>query len=101
MSYMIQVRIGIKLHAFAAPDRAGSLDGFDWQNWALCWVAGEIEREIESRTWRAFWLSAVEGIAPADVASRLEMKIGAVYAAKCRVLARVRQRVQELSRSRP
>jgi len=36
-------------------------------------------------------------VSPKDVAARLGMKIGAVYTAKCRVLARIRQVVCELS----
>jgi len=88
-----------KLHHLAAPDEADDTDERDWQHWAFCWAAGQIEREIEPATWRAFWLTAVEGIAAVDAAERLGMKIGTVYAAKCRVLARIRERVQELSRS--
>jgi RNA polymerase sigma factor (sigma-70 family) len=88
-----------KLNALAEPDRGGSADQLDWQRWALCWAAGEIEREVEPQTWRAFWLIAVEGVGPAQVANQLGMTIGAVYAAKCRVLGRVRRRVKEFPRS--
>lgn len=88
-----------KLHDLAAPDEADETDERDWQHWAFCWAAGQIEREIEPATWRAFWLTAVEGTAAVEAAERLGMRIGTVYAAKCRVLARIRERVQELSRS--
>jgi RNA polymerase sigma-70 factor (ECF subfamily) len=88
-----------KLHDLAAPDEADDTDERDWQHWVFCWAAGQIEREIEPATWRAFWLTAVEGTAAVEAAGRLGMKIGTVYAAKCRVLARIRERVQELSRS--
>jgi len=86
-----------RLIAVAAGGREPGGDELDWQRWALCWAAGEIEREIEPRTWRAFWLTAVEGTDPAMAANQLGMKVGAIYAAKCRVLARIRQRVQEFS----
>ena len=88
-----------KLHDLAAPDEADETDERDWQHWAFCWAAGQIEREIEPATWRAFWLTAVEGTEAVEAAERLGMRIGTVYAAKCRVLARIRERVQELSRS--
>ncbi len=86
-----------RLHELPAPEQVDDSER-DWQRWAFCWAAGQIEREIEPATWRAFWLTAVEGVPSAEAARRLEMRIGTVYAAKCRVLARIRQRVHELSR---
>lgn len=49
-----------------------------------------IRGEFEVRTWQAFWLTAVEGRAPKDVASELGMSGGAVRVAKSRVLHRLR-----------
>ena len=88
-----------RLHCLAAPDGARDADELNWRRWAFCWAAGQIEREVEPRTWRAFWLAAVEDLSPAQVADDLGMNVGAIYAAKCRVLARIRRRVQELARS--
>ncbi len=70
----------------------------DWQQWAFCWAAGQVEREVAPTTWRAFWLTAVDGAPPNEVGARLGMRTGTVYAAKCRVLARIRERIHELSR---
>ena len=88
-----------KLHNLAASDGPGDADHRDWQRWALCWAVGQIEREIEPATWRAFWLVGIEGVPPADVAQQLGVKVGAVYSAKYRSIARIRKRVEELSRS--
>ena len=49
-----------------------------------------IRNEFEVRTWQAFWLTAVEGRAPKDVADELGMSGGAVRVAKSRVLHRLR-----------
>ncbi len=49
-----------------------------------------IRAEFEPRTWQAFWLTAVEGRAPKDVAVELKMSGGAVRVAKSRVLHRLR-----------
>jgi RNA polymerase sigma-70 factor, ECF subfamily len=49
-----------------------------------------IRCEFEERTWQAFWLTAVEGRAPKDVAGELGMSGGAVRVAKSRVLHRLR-----------
>lgn len=51
---------------------------------------------VTERTWQAFWRTAVEGHAPADVAADLGMSVNGVYVAKARLLARLRQEFGEL-----
>jgi RNA polymerase sigma-70 factor (ECF subfamily) len=64
----------------------------------LCGRALELIRgEFEERTWRAFWLTAVDGRAPREIAIELEMSPGAVRVAKCRVLRRLREELGESS----
>ena len=55
-----------------------------------------VQSEFEGRTWEAFWRSAVDGHAPADVAHDLGMTPAAVRKAKSRVLHRLREEVGEL-----
>src|SRR5262245_61989385 len=50
-----------------------------------------IRSEFEERTWQAFWRTAVDDLAPKDVAAELSMSPGAVRVAKCRVLRRLRE----------
>jgi RNA polymerase sigma-70 factor (ECF subfamily) len=47
-------------------------------------------------TWKAFWRTAVEGASGATVAAELGISVGAVYAARSRVLARLTALVQRL-----
>jgi RNA polymerase sigma-70 factor (ECF subfamily) len=70
----------------------------EWQRWAFYWAANEVECEVLPATWQAFWQTAVDGQPAAEVARRLEMRVGSVYAAKCRVLSRLRERIQQLLR---
>jgi RNA polymerase sigma factor (sigma-70 family) len=49
-----------------------------------------------SRTWRAFVMTAVEGIPAAEVASRLDMKIARVYAARSTIQQRLQEECQRL-----
>jgi RNA polymerase sigma-70 factor (ECF subfamily) len=56
---------------------------------------GMIECEFMDRTWRAFWLTAVEGRKAVDVATELDMSPGAVRVAKSRVLSRLREELGE------
>lgn len=58
----------------------------------------QVKAEFQESTWRAFWLTAVEGQSAGDVAQQLKMSSGAVYVAKSRVLARLKQEVDTLRR---
>jgi RNA polymerase sigma-70 factor (ECF subfamily) len=88
-----------KLQELAADDACIDEDEKEWQRFAFCWAAGEIQREVQPSTWLAFRLTAVDGQPSTDVAQRLKMSVGSVYAARCRVLSRILARIQELSRS--
>lgn len=56
----------------------------------------QVQSEFQENTWRAFWLTAVEGQPAVDVARQLQLSAGAVYVAKSRVLARLKQQVETL-----
>ncbi|HQU41292.1 MAG TPA: sigma-70 family RNA polymerase sigma factor [Pirellulales bacterium] len=51
---------------------------------------------VAERTWQAFWRSAVQGHAPAHIAADLGMSVNAVYIAKARMLARLREEFGDL-----
>jgi RNA polymerase sigma-70 factor (ECF subfamily) len=55
-----------------------------------------IKEEFQANTWQAFWLTAVEGVGAPDAARRLRMSAGAIYVAKSRVLARLKDEVEVL-----
>ncbi len=55
-----------------------------------------IQKEFQASTWQAFWRTAVEGVGAPDVASQLRMSPGAIYVAKSRVLARLKEEVDAL-----
>jgi len=55
-----------------------------------------VKGEFQENTWRAFWLTAVEGVPAADVARQLKMSPGAIYVAKSRVLARLKDEVEAM-----
>ncbi|HJN10208.1 MAG TPA: sigma-70 family RNA polymerase sigma factor [Pirellulaceae bacterium] len=64
---------------------------------AFLWVAHEVRAEFQSNTWRAFWRTAVENHSIQNTATDLQMSVGSVYIARSRVMARLRQRVQEVT----
>jgi RNA polymerase sigma-70 factor (ECF subfamily) len=59
-------------------------------------AAEQARGEFSEATWQAFWQTAVEGKNPRDVARGLGTSPGAVYVSKSRVLARLREMVQQL-----
>jgi RNA polymerase sigma-70 factor (ECF subfamily) len=59
-------------------------------------AAEQARNEFSPTTWQAFWQTAIEGKNPKDVARELGSSPGAVYVAKSRVLARLREMVQQL-----
>src|SRR5262245_51826422 len=56
----------------------------------------KVKDEFQPATWKAFWETAVEGKPAAEVGTGLHMTAGAVYVAKSRVLARLRDEVKKL-----
>lgn len=72
-------------------------DGLESRAWSGVLLRGleHIESQFKPRTWRAFWLTVVDGRPPSDVGSELEMSPGAVRVAKSRVLQRLRAELGE------
>jgi len=50
----------------------------------------QVRGRFEEKTWRAFELSFVEGLAASHVANELDIKVDKVYVAKSRVLRAIR-----------
>ncbi len=64
---------------------------------AIRWAAREIQSEFSDATWAIFQSIAIEGRPAPEVAQAFQRTIGAVYAARCRVAARLREKVLEAS----
>ncbi len=59
------------------------------------WAARQVRKEFRQETWDAFWLTAVEGRSVEDVAKELGKDAGAIYAARSRVVRRIRKKTIE------
>jgi RNA polymerase sigma-70 factor (ECF subfamily) len=77
------------------PDRDNTEEDWDreYERKAFLWAADRIRNEFQESTWKAFWLTAVDGLAAKDVGVQLGLSPGAVYVAKSRVLARLREEI--------
>lgn len=68
----------------------------EYERHLLIVVVEQIKGVFTETTWQAFWQTAVEAKNVKEVAQTLGMSMGAVYVARSRVLARVRQEVEKL-----
>lgn len=66
------------------------------QQWAFFAAAAEVEQQVGEQTWTIFWRTAVQDESSAVVARELNVSVGTVYTARCRVLARIRERANRL-----
>jgi RNA polymerase sigma-70 factor (ECF subfamily) len=87
-----------RLLASQPDDREGA-DAWDleYERRLAALAMERIKGEFQDSTWQAFWLAAVEGQAAADVARQIGISAGAIYVAKSRVLARLKQEVESLA----
>lgn len=82
------------------PDPSNGVDDWEveYQRRLAALAMEQVKPEFQETTWRAFWLTAVEGQSAADAARQTGLSPGAVYVAKSRVLARLKDEVEALRR---
>ena len=73
----------------------------DYQRTLAAQAMERVKGEFQAATWQAFLLTAVEGRTPAQVAARVGLSVGAVYVAKSRVIARLRQEIERMQGDEP
>ena len=78
------------------PDPGSETDLFDIEHerQMFQWAAEKIQHSFKPNTWKAFWLTTVEQVKPDDVAARLSISRGAVYIARSRVMARLKETIE-------
>jgi RNA polymerase sigma factor (sigma-70 family) len=86
------------LESVAAPEDSSVWD-MEYERRLFTWAAEQVRGSFEDPTWRAFWLTAVDGKEPNEVAATLKMTVGAIYIAKSRVLSRLRKKIEQLQGS--
>lgn len=65
-----------------------------WRQRVFAWAAERVRPTVKPATWEAFRRTAVEDHDPAEVARELGMTLAAVYLARSRVLARLKEEVR-------
>ena len=86
-----------RLESYADPSNEAEADWeLEYQRRLSSKAVDRVKHEFQPATWQAFWGTAVEGRQALEVGAALKMTTGAVYVAKSRVLARLRDEVQKL-----
>ena len=68
----------------------------EWERRLFAWACEQVRRSVTDVTWQAFWRTAVEGQAGKQVAADLGLTVAAVYLARSRVLARLKELVRSV-----
>lgn len=84
------------LETVAVPDGAEALADEDYRAFLVKRALRVMRADFAEPTWQACWRHAVEGRPAAEVARELGLTVGAVYAARFRVLGRLREELRGL-----
>ncbi len=67
----------------------------EYQRCLFHWAAEQVRGDFQESTWQGFWRTSVKGETTNEVADCLGMTVGAVYIARSRVLARLKEKIQQ------
>ena len=59
------------------------------------WAVNRVKGSVKQPTWQAFWLTTIENQSVDSAARTLQLSTGAVYIARSRVFARLREEVRQ------
>jgi RNA polymerase sigma-70 factor, ECF subfamily len=82
--------------AIASADSIETLIDREYTVWLVGRALQIMQSDFQPKTWQACWQVVAEERSAEEVARLLDMTVGAVYAAKFRVLARLRQELEGL-----
>jgi RNA polymerase sigma-70 factor (ECF subfamily) len=77
-------------------DQIAGLDEIEYRRYLVGRVFQLMQAEFSPTVWQACWEYVVRERPAAEVAAALGINVGSVYAAKCRVLSRLRQELDGL-----
>jgi RNA polymerase sigma factor (sigma-70 family) len=89
-------RVQQRLEQHASGDDLASDWEADYQRTIAAQAMERVRGEFQPATWHAFLQTAVEGKSPAQAATITGLSVGAVYVAKSRVIARLRQEIERM-----
>jgi RNA polymerase sigma factor (sigma-70 family) len=82
------------LEQYPGPGGAEAEWEAEWEQRLFAWACEQVRPDVSDTTWQAFWRTAMEGQPSKRVAADLGLTLTAVYLARRRVLARLKELVQ-------
>jgi RNA polymerase sigma-70 factor, ECF subfamily len=92
---VVQV-LGAAVEELPEAEPMDNLEESEYRHYIVGRALELMQAEFQPITWQAFWRHMVLGESPAEVAQMLNIRIDSVYAAKSRVLRRLRQELNGL-----
>jgi RNA polymerase sigma-70 factor (ECF subfamily) len=84
------------LEQHPSPDGDESAWQAEWDRRLFTWACEQVRPGVTDSTWKAFWRTAVEGQPGKSVARDVGMSIAAVYLARSRVTARLKEAIRSV-----
>ena len=83
------------LEQWPAPEEGAAWDA-EWEQQVFTWACQQVRRDVPAVHWQAFWRTVVEGRSGKEVAAELGLTLAAVYHARSRIRARLKEMVQSV-----
>ena len=77
------------------PEQQSNIFWLEYRRTLIDWAADQIKPEFKESSWQSFLMTAVQGQRPDEVAKKLGISVGSVYAAKFRIVSRIRKLVAQ------
>ncbi|HWG47786.1 MAG TPA: RNA polymerase sigma factor [Gemmataceae bacterium] len=84
----------LQQHAAPEEDQA-ELWEREYERRQFAWAAERVRGEVQESTWEAFRRTAIDGQSGQEAAELLGMSVAAVYLAKSRVMARLKEQIKQ------
>jgi RNA polymerase sigma-70 factor (ECF subfamily) len=78
-----------------APSELSSALDLEYERTVFQWAAERVRATVAEHTWQAFWLTSIEELSIEAAASQLNTRPGNIYFARSRVMARIKEIVQQ------
>lgn len=87
------------LNALPARDDISTQLELEYERAVFQWAADKVQATVAPQTWQAFWLTHVEGLSIEAAASQLQTRTANIYFGRSRVMARIKELVQQYEES--
>jgi RNA polymerase sigma-70 factor, ECF subfamily len=78
-----------------APSELSSALDLEYERMVFQWASDRVRESVAEHTWQAFWLTSIEELSVEEAATKLKTRPGNIYFARSRVMARIKQLVQQ------